>query len=41
MHDKQPEHRQLWQAPELKVLDVNEHTLANVGPSSDGFTFSS
>lgn len=42
MENAQTEQKQTWEAPELKVLDAAEHTLAgNTTPSVDGGTFSS
>ncbi len=31
--------RQPWQAPQLKVVGVNEQTLASFGVMNDGITF--
>ena len=41
MDDKQMEQKQTWQAPQLKVVDVNEQTLASFGVINDGITFES
>jgi hypothetical protein len=37
--DKEMDQRQPWQAPQLKVVGVNEQTLASFGVMNDGITF--
>ena len=32
--------KQIWQTPDLKVVDASESTLLNVGANPDGFSAS-
>ena len=41
MESAQIEQKLTWEAPELKVVDVAEHTLAGITANPDGFGGSS
>jgi hypothetical protein len=40
MENNQTEQIQTWQAPELKVVDVSDQTLAGTSVNNDGITSS-